>query len=148
MSDDVNFPTHYNQKGIEVIDVIEAYTPDSPHLANVIKYVCRHSYKGNALKDLKKASWYLDRAIVLLEQDESPEFHASLASRIPGETPEAEKLKDEYYNFDRFQIIGYCANCDKELALGCPYVKSFAFDGELKFCGHSCVDKLKDWQGR
>jgi len=71
MTDDVNNPTHYNKQGIEVIDVIEAYTPNSPHLANVLKYVCRHSYKGTPVKDLKKAAWYLHRAITLAvyEQD-------------------------------------------------------------------------------
>jgi hypothetical protein len=38
MSEDVvNNPKHYNKQGIEVIEVIEAYTPNSPHLANVLK---------------------------------------------------------------------------------------------------------------
>jgi hypothetical protein len=73
MNDEVNNPSHYNQNGIEVIDVIETYTPDSPHLANVLKYVCRHSYKGNPLKDLRKAAWYLDRAIILIEDAEEEE---------------------------------------------------------------------------
>ena len=71
MTDEVNKPAHYNKQGIEVIEVIEAYTPDSPHLANVLKYVCRHSYKGNALQDLRKAQWYLSRKIELLEAEQA-----------------------------------------------------------------------------
>ena len=62
MTDDVNNPEHYNKQGIEVIDVIEAY--ELPyHLGNVIKYVCRHAYKGHEEQDLRKALWYLDRYI-------------------------------------------------------------------------------------
>ena len=70
MNDTVNNPEHYNRNGIEVIDVIETYTPNSPQLANVLKYVCRHSYKGKPLEDLRKAAWYLDRAITILEGEE------------------------------------------------------------------------------
>jgi hypothetical protein len=62
MTDDVNNPEHYNQQGIEVIDVIEAYNLPY-HLGNVIKYVLRHEYKGQEEKDLRKAQWYLNRYI-------------------------------------------------------------------------------------
>lgn len=62
LGDDVNEPRHYNKQGIEVIDVIEAY--ELPYkLGNVIKYVLRHQYKDDPIKDLKKARWYLDRTI-------------------------------------------------------------------------------------
>lgn len=67
--DPVENPEHYNRAGIEVIDVIETYTPNSPHLANVLKYVCRHSYKGKPLEDLRKARWYLNRAIERMERE-------------------------------------------------------------------------------
>jgi hypothetical protein len=60
-SDPIN-PDHYKQGDIEAIDVIEAYQLNY-HLGNVLKYVLRHSQKGNALEDLKKARWYLDREI-------------------------------------------------------------------------------------
>ena len=69
MTDEVNNPPHYNQaKGFEVIDVIEGYALPY-HLGNVIKYVLRHEYKNNALQDLKKAQWYLNRYIERMEQD-------------------------------------------------------------------------------
>lgn len=67
MSDNVNHPQHYNVGGIEVIDAIEAWQLGF-HLGNVVKYVARAAHKGRALEDLKKARWYLDRAIAKLEQ--------------------------------------------------------------------------------
>ena len=70
--DDVNHPAHYqSENGLETIDVIEAFISDpvAAMLANVMKYVIRDGNKaGNSrLKDLKKASWYLNRAIQYLE---------------------------------------------------------------------------------
>lgn len=60
--DNVNHPPHYKTGGIEVIDYIEAKNL-SYHLGNVVKYISRADHKGNKLEDLKKARWYLDRAI-------------------------------------------------------------------------------------
>ena len=62
MSDPVHNPPHYKSGGIEVIDVIEAFELNF-RLANVIKYVLRAGRKGDALEDLQKAAWYLDRQI-------------------------------------------------------------------------------------
>jgi hypothetical protein len=60
--DPVNHPPHYKKGGIEVIDFIEAKR-FGYHLGNVIKYVSRSQHKGHYLEDLKKAQWYLTRAI-------------------------------------------------------------------------------------
>jgi hypothetical protein len=65
--DQVDHPTHYTKGKFEVIDVIEDWQLGF-HLGNVIKYVARSAHKGSTLKDLKKARWYLDRAISKLEQ--------------------------------------------------------------------------------
>lgn len=66
--DMVNHPPHYNFGLHETIDVIEAW--DLPyHLGNVVKYVSRAKRKGKELEDLKKAAWYLDRYITMLEKD-------------------------------------------------------------------------------
>jgi len=67
VSDPVNNPSHYKSGGIEVIDVIEAFELGF-RLANVIKYVLRAGRKGDALEDLEKAAWYLDREIDKLEE--------------------------------------------------------------------------------
>lgn len=60
--DMVNKPPHYTDGGMEVIDFIEAKRLDY-HLGNVVKYITRAGKKDDELQDLKKARWYLDRAI-------------------------------------------------------------------------------------
>lgn len=59
-------PEYYKKNGIEAIDVIEAYGLGF-NLGNVIKYVLRHENKEDALKDLKKAMYYLEREIKTYE---------------------------------------------------------------------------------
>lgn len=69
-SDDkmVSHPDHYkSDAGLEVIDVIEAFTSDlkgvqATDTGNVIKYICRWK-KKNGIQDLKKAMWYLQHLI-------------------------------------------------------------------------------------
>jgi len=68
-SDQVNHPAHYGGKDnlYEVIKVIEAWHLGF-HLGNVVKYVSRAGKKDpeQMIEDLKKARWYLDRAISYL----------------------------------------------------------------------------------
>lgn len=68
--DVVNKPFHYTHSSIEVIDIIEAFSLDF-HLGNVIKYTLRAGYKDEdkELEDLKKARWYLERAISNMEKN-------------------------------------------------------------------------------
>lgn len=61
-TDMVNHPPHYKAGGMETIDFIEAKALGY-HLGNVVKYITRADHKGNKLEDLKKAQWYLSRAI-------------------------------------------------------------------------------------
>ena len=68
--DMVNHPPHYTNhpKGIECIEVIEEA---GVLLGNAIKYIWRVEWgsKGNDLEDLRKARWYIDRAIAKRETD-------------------------------------------------------------------------------
>lgn len=70
-SDAVNSPKHYTQGGIETIDYIKAKLGTEGTInycmGNVMKYTSRWQDK-NGLEDLKKADWYLDYAIKLMEQ--------------------------------------------------------------------------------
>lgn len=68
MAEAVDHPLHYGGKEdpYEAIKVVEAWALDF-HLGNVVKYVSRAGKKGDALEDLKKARWYLDRKIAMLE---------------------------------------------------------------------------------
>lgn len=68
--DDINHPSHYTQGNIEVIDYIEDKKLGY-RLGNVVKYVSRAGHKDDAIKDLKKARWYLNREIAKREQHES-----------------------------------------------------------------------------
>lgn len=63
---DVNSPPHYQANGVEAIDVIEAFELGF-RLGNAIKYILRAGRKGDALIDLKKGRWYLDREIAKRE---------------------------------------------------------------------------------
>lgn len=58
----VDHPPHYQANGVEAIDVIDAFGLGF-NLGNAVKYLLRAGRKGDALTDLKKARWYLDREI-------------------------------------------------------------------------------------
>ena len=65
MSDPIEKPAHYNQfPGVEVIDLTKWL--NFP-MGNVVKYVARADFKGNALEDLRKARTYLDIEIAKRE---------------------------------------------------------------------------------
>lgn len=65
--DKINSPSHYKVGGIETIDFIEAKNLGY-NLGNVVKYISRADHKDNKLDNLKKAQWYLNRAVGKLEQ--------------------------------------------------------------------------------
>ena len=64
----VSHPDHYqSEKGLEVIDVIDAFTEglvgiEAVNTGNILKYICRWK-KKNGLEDLLKARWYLNDLI-------------------------------------------------------------------------------------
>tara|TARA_Y100001963_G_C6608234_1_gene365830 strand:+ start:103 stop:426 length:324 start_codon:yes stop_codon:yes gene_type:complete len=71
--DMVNHPPHYNKAGIETIEAIKAMTDNGFEYylqGNIMKYLWRYRYK-NGVEDLKKAQWYLNELIDVLENNES-----------------------------------------------------------------------------
>lgn len=60
--DTVNHPPHYTQhpSGIECIQITEHM---GFNLGNAVKYIWRADLKDNAIEDLKKARWYIDREL-------------------------------------------------------------------------------------
>lgn len=60
----IDHPQHYGgeENPYEAIKVIEAWNLDFA-LGNVVKYINRAGKKGSKLEDLKKAQWYMNRAI-------------------------------------------------------------------------------------
>lgn len=66
-SSKVNHPSHYNQNGMEVWDVIKAFTSnlfgaEAFYAGNAIKYILRWD-KKNGIEDLEKAKVYIDKII-------------------------------------------------------------------------------------
>lgn len=74
----VSHPSHYqSESGLEVIDVIEAFTSDlngiyATDTGNVIKYILRWNSK-NGLQDLEKAAWYLTHLIEKVKENKTHE---------------------------------------------------------------------------
>ena len=64
----VNHPSHYNKGNIEVIDAIEDWGLGFND-GNAVKYIARHSHKVNPKEDIKKAIWYLNRHLQMLEKE-------------------------------------------------------------------------------
>lgn len=63
MSDPIN-PDHYRTGGVETIDFIQYGGFDSFTLGNAVKYMARAGKKtDDPTEDLKKALWYIERAI-------------------------------------------------------------------------------------
>lgn len=60
--DPVNHPTHYTShpSGIECIQITEHM---GFNLGNAVKYIWRADLKGDAIEDLEKAKWYIEREI-------------------------------------------------------------------------------------
>jgi hypothetical protein len=71
-ADPVNSPAHYNRKGVEAIQAIEASMSPEEYRGylkgNCMKYLWRYQYKGKPVEDLKKCRWYLDKLIASTEQ--------------------------------------------------------------------------------
>jgi len=60
--DPVNHPPHYTShpSGVECIQITEHM---GFNLGNALKYIWRSDLKADAIQDLEKARWYLDREI-------------------------------------------------------------------------------------
>jgi len=74
--DDVNSPAHYADQGaVECIDAMESMLSREEFIGylrgNSFKYRWRCRGKGNAVKDLRKAQWYENRLMALLEKEET-----------------------------------------------------------------------------
>lgn len=68
MTDNVNHPKHYNShgSGVECITVTEHM---NFNLGNAVKYIWRAGLKSeDAITDLEKAAWYVNREITRLRK--------------------------------------------------------------------------------
>lgn len=62
MTEKINHPPHYKKhpSGIECIQITEHM---NFCLGNAVKYIWRADHKDDALEDLQKAAWYINREI-------------------------------------------------------------------------------------
>ena len=62
MTDNVNHPKHYTEhpSGVECIQITEHM---GFNLGNALKYIWRCDSKLDAIEDLKKAQWYINREL-------------------------------------------------------------------------------------
>ena len=72
--DDVNNPTHYADQGaVECIDAIESMLSREEFIGflrgNSFKYRWRFRSKSNAIKDLRKAQWYENKLLSIIEEE-------------------------------------------------------------------------------
>ena len=72
-ADMVQKPPHYNKFSFQPIDIITEVTnyyegSTAFHIGTALKYLCRAPFKGKLLEDLKKANYYLTRAIDEMEE--------------------------------------------------------------------------------
>lgn len=75
MDERIDHPAHYCEgRRFEPIDVIEDWGLGFS-LGNAVKYISRAGRKGDALEDLRKARWYLDREIGRLERQNGDGKH-------------------------------------------------------------------------
>ena len=72
LTDMVNHPPHYTKGGIECLDAIRASMTDNEYKGylkgNIIKYLWRYEWK-NGLEDLKKAQFYQNRLIEIVQAE-------------------------------------------------------------------------------
>ena len=66
-SGDAVNPQHYKShpSGVEAVTILEAF---NYNIGNAMKYLWRAGLKGDAVTDLRKAAWYIEREIGRLER--------------------------------------------------------------------------------
>ena len=98
MADNVNHPPHYknHKSGVECIHITEHM---GFNLGNALKYIWRCDEKLDAIEDLKKAKWYIDRE--LEKRDLKPKDAPTGREAVKGGYAipmSASRLASEYMN--------------------------------------------------
>ena len=90
--DSVNHPSHYTQhpSGVECIQITEHM---GFCLGNAVKYIWRADLKHDAIEDLKKARWYVDREIARREKGGMTDAPFKLPT-APFRLPTDEEVKE------------------------------------------------------
>lgn len=83
MKDNIN-PNHYKSGKIEVIEIMQDQLSSEQFKGFckglILKYLCRADHK-NGLEDYKKAQWYLNRLINVMEEKENETLQHSSSKK-------------------------------------------------------------------
>ena len=101
VQDNVNHPSHYEKAcSLECIEVMKCcFGTEAVYnfcLCNAFKYLWRYKFK-NGEEDLKKAKWYVDKAYMLIAEEEEL-LDSELCERVESlyfEVVEKEKKEDK-----------------------------------------------------
>lgn len=116
MSENVHHPEHYqSESGIEVIDVIDAFTADLTgsdafYIGNAIKYILRHNRKGGK-EDIDKAIWYLARYKRKYPSNNNPSPNEALQNFNKALDAFAEGFSDERH----IPANAVCGSCNDKI---------------------------------
>lgn len=109
--DAVDHPSHYTATEFEPVVVIEALAPHY-HVGAAIKYLARAPHKGRLAEDLKKARWYLLRAVacgvVGRKHPNGRRIAASWCAHYPEKLRESAEDAIDYMlhgDYDRSQLL-------------------------------------------
>ena len=83
MKDNVNHPSHYTDRKIEVISYIEDKNLNY-HRGNAVKYISRAGKKNadKEIEDLEKARWYINREIERITGQKRKQVHIALEEGV------------------------------------------------------------------
>lgn len=106
-NDEVNHPDHYtwlkDRCGIEVIDITRHL---DFNLGNVIKYVLRAGRKGDRVTDLKKAMWYLQDEIRMIECSPENRINSEWFRKCAEKFKELAVMNGALENIDEIRMLG------------------------------------------
>ena len=102
LNDPVKHPAHYTTGKIEVIDYIEDQKLPY-HLGNAVKYISRAGKKDKdkTVEDLKKAVWYIQRYIGLINQGDTADGATDCADSTTDAADRANGSNDSDATDDR-----------------------------------------------
>lgn len=125
-SDIINRPPHYTEgRNLQPIEVIEAWGL-CHHLACVVKYISRAGRKHDAIRDLEKAVWYVEREIYLSQQPKGP-----CTKRPFVKSPEVENVAQDW-------------GLSENLELALSYMKNELLHPTMERALNACKSALKD----
>ena len=132
VNDPVNNPKHYtaHPSGIDCIQITEHM---GFFLGNAFKYIWRADLKHDAIEDLRKARWYLDREIqkrnkdMILELDDDFTDDITVANLAESYVSIAKNIKDGK-NWDEDDIADWKELLPALMAVGKWYSVDFQAD--------------------